>query len=71
MTRGPNSVKVSTPLPKPESQQIGIQKAYLVSCTNSRVSDIAAAASVAVSSQVQAEPVPLPAPAARVLSSAN
>ncbi|KAG1870653.1 hypothetical protein DFJ58DRAFT_722875 [Suillus subalutaceus] len=32
---GPNSVK-----------QIAIQKAYLVSCTNSRVSDIAAAASV-------------------------
>ncbi|KAG1788289.1 homoaconitase [Suillus variegatus] len=43
---GPNSVKVSTPLPKLESQQIAIQKAYLVSCTNSRVSDIAAAASV-------------------------
>ncbi|KAG1733662.1 uncharacterized protein EDB91DRAFT_1057339 [Suillus paluster] len=67
---GPNSVKVSTPLPKLESQQIAIQKAYLVSCTNSRVSDIAAAASVvegkriaegvefyvaAASSQVQAE----------------
>ncbi|KAG1740384.1 hypothetical protein EDD22DRAFT_982227 [Suillus occidentalis] len=43
---GPNSVKISTPLPKLESQQIAIQKAYLVSCTNSRVSDIAAAASV-------------------------
>lgn len=67
---GPNSVKVSTPLPKLESQKIGIHKAYLVSCTNSRVSDIAAAASVvegkkiaegvefyvaAASSQVQAE----------------
>lgn len=43
---GPNSVKISTPLPKLESQQIAIQKAYLVSCTNSRVSDIAAAAAV-------------------------
>ncbi|TFK20728.1 homoaconitase [Coprinopsis marcescibilis] len=43
---GPNSVKVSTPLPVLESQQIPINKAYLVSCTNSRVSDIAAAAAV-------------------------
>ena len=43
---GPNSVKVSTPLPDLESQNIAIQKAYLVSCTNSRASDIAAAAEV-------------------------
>ena len=43
---GPNSVKVSTPLPELESRSIAIQKAYLVSCTNSRASDIAAAASV-------------------------
>lgn len=43
---GPNSVKVSTPLPKLEEQKIPIQKAYLVSCTNSRVSDLAAAAAV-------------------------
>ena len=43
---GPNSVKVSTPLPVLESAKIPIQKAYLVSCTNSRVSDIAAAAAV-------------------------
>ncbi|KAH7884550.1 hypothetical protein F5I97DRAFT_1812831 [Phlebopus sp. FC_14] len=43
---GPNSVKVSTPLPQLEEARIAIQKAYLVSCTNSRVSDIAAAASV-------------------------
>jgi homoaconitate hydratase len=43
---GPNSVKVSTPLPILEDARIGIQKAYLVSCTNSRVSDIAAAAAV-------------------------
>ncbi|EFI27900.1 homoaconitate hydratase [Coprinopsis cinerea okayama7 len=43
---GPNSVKVSTPLPTLESQKIPINKAYLVSCTNSRVSDIAAAAAV-------------------------
>jgi homoaconitate hydratase len=43
---GPNSVKVSTPLPQLESQNIAIQKAYLVSCTNSRTSDIAAAAAI-------------------------
>ncbi|KLO17231.1 homoaconitase [Schizopora paradoxa] len=43
---GPNSVKVSTPLPTLASRNIAIQKAYLVSCTNSRTSDIAAAASV-------------------------
>ncbi|KAH8824326.1 hypothetical protein DL96DRAFT_1613739 [Flagelloscypha sp. PMI_526] len=43
---GPNSVKVSTPLPTLEAEQIAIQKAYLVSCTNSRLSDIAAAARV-------------------------
>jgi homoaconitate hydratase len=43
---GPNSVKISTPLPDLEKQRIQIQKAYLVSCTNSRASDIAAAAAV-------------------------
>lgn len=43
---GPNSVKVSTPLPILENERIAIQKAYLVSCTNSRVSDLAAAAAV-------------------------
>ncbi|KAF2858637.1 aconitase iron-sulfur domain-containing protein [Piedraia hortae CBS 480.64] len=43
---GPNSVKVATPLPELEKKEIGIQKAYLVSCTNSRKSDIAAAARV-------------------------
>lgn len=43
---GPNSVKISTPLPQLEKQRIVIQKAYLVSCTNSRVSDLASAAAV-------------------------
>ncbi|KAI0048946.1 homoaconitase [Auriscalpium vulgare] len=43
---GPNSVKISTPLPELEASHIPIQKAYLVSCTNSRVSDLAAAAAV-------------------------
>jgi homoaconitate hydratase len=67
---GPNSVKVSTPLPELEAAHIPINKAYLVSCTNARASDIAAAAAVlegnkvapgveffvaAASSEVQAE----------------
>ncbi|KAJ3958804.1 mitochondrial Homoaconitase [Colletotrichum tropicale] len=43
---GPNSVKVATPLPDLEAQDIKVNKAYLVSCTNSRASDIAAAARV-------------------------
>ncbi|KAJ3561467.1 hypothetical protein NP233_g10177 [Leucocoprinus birnbaumii] len=43
---GPNSVKISNPLPVLEEKKIAINKAYLVSCTNSRVSDIAAAAEV-------------------------
>lgn len=46
---GPNSVKISTPLPQfttSPSSRVPIQKAYLVSCTNSRVSDLASAAEV-------------------------
>lgn len=43
---GPNSVKVATPLNVLEEQEIKVNKAYLVSCTNSRASDLAAAAKV-------------------------
>ncbi|KAI0868427.1 aconitase a/isopropylmalate dehydratase [Hypoxylon argillaceum] len=43
---GPNSVKVTTPIKDLEPQAIPLDKAYLVSCTNSRASDIAAAARV-------------------------
>lgn len=43
---GPNSVKVATPLNVLEEQDIKIDRAYLVSCTNSRASDLAAAAKV-------------------------
>ncbi|KAF9892169.1 mitochondrial Homoaconitase [Aspergillus nanangensis] len=43
---GPNSVKVATPLKELEAQNIKVDKAYLLSCTNSRASDIAAAARV-------------------------
>ncbi|KAJ4321298.1 mitochondrial Homoaconitase [Fusarium piperis] len=43
---GPNSVKLATPLRDLEAQDIPINEAYLVSCTNSRASDLAAAARV-------------------------
>lgn len=43
---GPNSVKVSTPLAELEAKDIKINKAYLVSCVNSRASDLKAAADV-------------------------
>ncbi|MBE3112987.1 MAG: homoaconitase, partial [Acidobacteria bacterium] len=43
---GPNSVKVATPVRDLEAQDIKLDKAYLISCTNSRASDIAAAARV-------------------------
>lgn len=41
---GPNSVKLSTPASVLAEKNIAIQKAYLVSCTNSRLSDLVAAA---------------------------
>jgi len=43
---GPNSVKIATPLRDLEAKDIKVNKAYLVSCTNSRASDLAAAAKV-------------------------
>ena len=43
---GPNSVKIVTPLDELARQNVKIDKAYLVSCTNSRASDLAAAAKV-------------------------
>ncbi|KAK9475355.1 homoaconitate hydratase [Dipodascopsis tothii] len=49
---GPNSVKVSTPLATLAADDIAIHKAYLVSCTNSRLSDIRAAADVVRGRQV-------------------
>lgn len=67
---GPNSVKVMTPVSEMREKRIAVQKAYLVSCVNSRTDDIAEAAEVvkgkkiaegvefyiaAASSEVQAE----------------
>lgn len=43
---GPNSVKVSNSLSQLAAENIAINKAYLVSCTNSRLSDLKAAADV-------------------------
>ena len=43
---GPNSVKIATPLDQLAPQNIAIDKAYLVSCTNTRASDLSAAAKV-------------------------
>jgi homoaconitate hydratase len=43
---GPDTVQVATPLSDIEPGGIPIQKAYLVSCVNSRAGDIAAAAEV-------------------------
>ena len=43
---GPNSVKTATSVEELAAQNIKIDKAYLVSCTNSRASDLAAAAKV-------------------------
>ncbi|VEU20120.1 DEKNAAC101030 [Brettanomyces naardenensis] len=43
---GPNSVKISNPASKLSADNIKVDKAYLVSCTNSRLSDIQAAADI-------------------------
>ena len=67
---GPNTVKTMTSISEIRKKQVKINKAYLLSCVNSRVDDIAEAASVvrgkkfaghvkfyiaAASSEVQAE----------------
>jgi homoaconitate hydratase len=43
---GPDTVQASTPLPEMEANRVKIQKAYLVSCVNSREQDLAEAAEV-------------------------
>lgn len=67
---GPNTVKIMAPVSEIKNKDVRINKAYLVSCVNSRVEDIAEAASIvkgkkipegvkfyiaAASSEVQAE----------------
>ncbi len=55
---GPNSVKVATPLRDLEAQAIKVNRAYLVSCTNSRASDLAAAAKVFRDATAEGKPTP-------------
>ncbi len=43
---GPNHVKTMTPVSEMKEKQVKIHKAYLVSCVNSRVEDLTAAATV-------------------------
>lgn len=43
---GPNEVKTITPLPEIEARGVAIQKAYLLSCVNGRLEDLAEAAAV-------------------------
>jgi homoaconitate hydratase len=43
---GPDTVQVATPIAEMEARRVPIQKAYLVSCVNSRVEDIGQAADV-------------------------
>jgi homoaconitate hydratase len=43
---GPNTVKVMTPVSEIKNKNIKINKAYLVSCVNSRVEDLAEAAEI-------------------------
>ncbi|KAI7851502.1 hypothetical protein BDC45DRAFT_445477 [Circinella umbellata] len=50
---GPNSVKVATPLAELEAKDIKISKAYLVSCVNSRASDLKQAADVVKGKKVK------------------
>lgn len=49
---GPNHVKVMTSVAQMEAKGMPIQKAYLVSCTNARLADLAEAASVVQGKQV-------------------
>jgi homoaconitate hydratase len=43
---GPNGVKVMTSLPEMESRKVAIHKAYLLSCVNARLEDLAEAAGI-------------------------
>ncbi len=51
---GPDAVQVATPLPEIEAKGIAIRKAYLVSCVNSRLEDLEAAARVLEGKRVAA-----------------
>ncbi|NUN08185.1 MAG: homoaconitase [Ignavibacteriaceae bacterium] len=52
---GPNSVKVYNPVTELKKQKIKVNKAYLVSCVNSRLSDIEIAASVVKGKKINSD----------------
>ncbi len=49
---GPNAVQIVTPLADVEAKRVVIHKAYLLSCVNSRLEDLAAAAAVLAGKKV-------------------
>jgi len=51
---GPNHVKVMTSLPQIEKKRVKIDKAYLLSCVNARIEDLAEAAKVIAGKKVAA-----------------
>jgi homoaconitate hydratase len=51
---GPDTVQVMTPLAEIKQKRVAIHKAYLISCTNSRLEDLQAAAKVLAGKKVAA-----------------
>ena len=51
---GPDTVKIMTPVSRIKNENVAIDKAYLVSCVNSRVDDLAEAAAVVKGKKVAA-----------------
>ncbi|MCB9462512.1 MAG: homoaconitase [Candidatus Eisenbacteria bacterium] len=49
---GPDNVQTKTPLAELEAKRVAIQKAYLLSCVNSRLSDLESAAAVLAGKRV-------------------
>lgn len=49
---GPDDVQTCTPLAELEARRVAVQKAYLLSCVNSRLSDLEAAAAVLAGKKV-------------------
>lgn len=49
---GPNAVTIATPVSELAAQNIKIHKAYLVSCTNARLADLAQAAAVVANRKI-------------------
>ncbi len=67
---GPDSVQIMTSLADLQSRHIAIQKAYLVSCVNARLSDLEAAAKVVAGKRVAPEVQFYVAPASHAVQTA-